>query len=1018
MNPRNYVFVLWTLISFLLFCCSPKETSENDLSHLMEIFKSPPHEAHPGVYWYFMDGNLDKEAMTKDLESMKAVGISHVVFLEVNVGIPRGKVDFMSDEWLDCFAYLEKECRRLEIGITLGVGPGWTGSGGPWVEGYESMQHLVGSEHRAKGGGKVKIKLEKPKGNPPFFGEGAFTKELLARWNEYYEDVMVLAFPYGEYLETKIDSIDRKSLVYTYPYTSDPRAVAFLPEPSSKKNTGIPKNSIIDISEFMNEDGVLEWDAPEGDWTIVRFGSRNNGAVTRPAPLPGVGFESDKFDTMALNRHLDNFLGKILAKIGPINQSEKGGLKMLHMDSWEMGAQNWTKKFREEFSRLKGYDPAPYFPVYLGMIVGDQEESERFLWDLRMVSQELILKNHAGHIKKYANKLGLGLSIEPYDMNPTSDLMLGSVADVPMGEFWVDTFNAAFAVIQASSIAHTNGKNIVPSEAFTSGESFIEGVQARMNHHPGTIKNKGDWAFAGGINRLVYHTFAHKPLGDHLRPGMTMGPYGIHWDRGQIWWDMSKDYHDYVARSSALLQVGKPITDILFLTPEGVPHAFVPPPTALSGTTCAPNKKGYSFDAIHPHLLMERAAVKEGKIVFENGPSYSVIVLPIQETMTPEVLEFVYQMADQGATIIGSPVRRSPSLSSLPKADQQVQQLAKKIWGDGNNLNQLTELKVGKGKVYTGGKLLVKDGKSLYPAYDEIANVLKKEGLHEDLSSTSSEIRYIHRKYNNSDIYFVSNTSEKEMSTLLTFRVSGKSASLWDPVTGEIRHLPNVEHKDQLTSIALSFYPNESFFVVFSDQKISNSLQENTPQLSTVLDLKGPWNVEFDTKWGGPSETIFDQLVDWSKHTDERINYYSGKAIYRFEFDFDPELKTSYVIDFGKISSLGTVILNGKSLGSVWTYPYRVNVTDNFIQGRNVLEVIVANQWTNRLIGDESKPFDGVVTGPYVDGIQQSLWPDWLINGEERTSGRLTFVTHQLVKAQDNLIESGLLGPVKLMVVQ
>ena len=63
---------------------------------MKRLFVSPPESARPGVYWYFMDGNLSKEGMTKDLESMKRVGIGSVVFLEVNVGIPRGHVDFLS----------------------------------------------------------------------------------------------------------------------------------------------------------------------------------------------------------------------------------------------------------------------------------------------------------------------------------------------------------------------------------------------------------------------------------------------------------------------------------------------------------------------------------------------------------------------------------------------------------------------------------------------------------------------------------------------------------------------------------------------------------------------------------------------------------------------------------------------------------------------------------------------------------------------------------------------------------
>lgn len=129
----------------LTACQSP---AEKDWAELQRNFQTPPESARPGVYWYFMDGNVSKEGMTKDLEAMKQAGIGSVVFLEVNVGIPRGEVDFLSEEWKSCFRHAVKECERLGISMTLGIGPGWTGSGGPWVKAEQSMRHLVASSHR------------------------------------------------------------------------------------------------------------------------------------------------------------------------------------------------------------------------------------------------------------------------------------------------------------------------------------------------------------------------------------------------------------------------------------------------------------------------------------------------------------------------------------------------------------------------------------------------------------------------------------------------------------------------------------------------------------------------------------------------------------------------------------------------------------------------------------------------------------------------------------------------------
>ena len=555
-------------------------------------FRDPPDSARPGVYWYFMDGNLDREAMTADLESMKAAGLGNLVFLEVNVGVPRGPVDFMSPEWRDLFAHAVREAERLGLDITLGSGPGWCGSGGPWVKPEHSMQHLVYSTLEVDGPVSVDAVLPLP-------------EQRSTRWHRmqdpFYEDVFLFALPRTE---ARIENIDEKALFCRDPFTSAPGVKAFLPPPPANGEGGfegaIPLEGIIDLTGRLDDQGRLRWDAPPGAWTVLRMGRRTTGASTRPAPEPGVGLECDKFDAAALDAHVAQFYGRLLDHIGPRN--EEHGWTAIHIDSWEMGAQNWTDGFRETFHKRRGYDPRPFFPVYSGRIVKSRALSERFLYDVRITAQELVLEHHAGHLKRLGRKHGFELSIEPYDMNPTADLDLGSIADVPMAEFWSVGFgfDSSFSCIEATSVAHVMGRPVVAAEAFTAGSA------EKWLNYPWAMKNQGDWAFAMGINRFVYHTFAHKPLGEAHRPGMTMGPYGVHWDRGQTWWPLVGEYHRYVSRCSHLLRQGVTVSDILYLTPEGAPHVFRPPASALEGEGPLADRKGYAFDGCSPRILMER----------------------------------------------------------------------------------------------------------------------------------------------------------------------------------------------------------------------------------------------------------------------------------------------------------------------------------------------------------------------------------------------------------------------------
>jgi len=951
-------------------------------------FISPPDSARPGVYWYFMDGNLSRQGMTADLESMKEVGLGNLVFLEVNIGVPRGPVDFMSEKWQDLFVHAVRESERLGIDITLGSGPGWTGSGGPWVKTEQAMQHLLTSAVEVMGPSTFDALLPLPDQHPTPWGKMK---------TDFYEDVAVYAFPK---CDPVISDIKEKALYDRYPYTSWKGGVKeYLPAPARFDEPGsesvISPADIIDISKHLNSDGRLQWDVPAGDWTIVRMVRRATCASTRPAPKPGIGLECDKFDTAALDHHFANYYGKLLKKVGP--RKGKNGWKAVHIDSWEMGSQNWTKDFLAEFKKRRGYDAKPYLLAYSGRVVSSLEESERFLWDVRLTCQELVLENHAGHLKKLGHKNGFELSIEPYDMNPTADLDLGAVADVPMCEFWSAGFGfqSEFSCIEAASVAHTMGRPIVSSEAFT-------GV-TQWQQYPWSMKNQGDWAFCMGINRFVYHTFAHKPLGDEHRPGMTMGPYGVHWDRGQTWWPMVSDYHKYVTRCSHLLRQGVTVSDILYLTPEGAPHVFRAPPSALAESDMKGwhDKKGYGFDGCSPNILMDRAKVRKGKIEFDGGTSYSIMVMSAFETMTPKLLEKIESLIKSGATVIGSPPVKSPSLVDYPECDEKVRNLAKRIWGTLEAPAEITKRKYGRGTIYFGGK----NPEGLYPEYGSTASILKDMGIAEDFTS-SGPVRYGHRTTKDQEIYFVSNTSDESIQADCTFRIEKSKPQLWNPVTGEMRCLPQYKVQDGLTKIPMQFHPYESFFVIFprkSSKQPTIAGGVNFPVAKPVATIEGPWEVSFDPEWGGPEKVTFDKLYDWTLSEQRGIKYYSGIATYNKIFDASGISGQKVYLDLGTVHDMARVKLNGKDLGVVWCAPWRVDITDTVKSEGNVLEIEIANRWPNRLLGDSQEP---------DKDVRAVKWESGFLEGTEYKTGRYTFTTGS---SPGKLLPSGLLGPVRLM---
>ncbi len=1015
-------------------------------------FAHPPDAARPWVYWMWMDGDLDRAGITADLESMRAAGIGGVVICEVNVGVPRGPVAFMSPEWRGLFKHVVREAERLGLEVTLNAGPGWTGSGGPWVKPEQSMQHLVAAAVEAAGPARFDAVLPRPVRRPAYFGEGGLPPALKAAMDGFYADVAVLAFPTPA-AGPAIADIDEKALYVREPYSSKPGVKPFLPQPAAfpalPAGAAVDPARVQDLTGRLAADGRLSWDVPAGRWTVLRFGRVTTGANTRPAPVPGLGLECDKLDAAAFDAHYDAFVGALLREVGPRRTDARAGWTTLHIDSWEMGAQNWTGAFREEFRARRGYDPLPFLPAITGRPVRDLETSERFLWDLRQTANELVLENHARRLKERGRRDGFSLSIEPYDMTPCADMSLGAVADVPMGEFWLSGFHTAHSVFEAAGIAHTNGKTIVAAESFTSDD------REAWRAHPASMKALGDWALTAGVNRIVFHRSQHQ-AGLTAKPGLTMGPYGVHWERTQTWWDMAPAYHEYLARCQFLLRRGLPVADVCFLVAEGAPQAFRPPASALRGDL--PGPAAAAFDGCPPETLLADATVRDGRVAFPDGMSYRVLVLPERETMTPALLRKVCMLVAAGATVVGPRPRRSPSLADHPGGDAGVAGLAAVVWGpiDGATV---TDHAFGLGRVVwvkpvtaagradgvrpagteappvpaapldsaaatwdVGAPPL--DEPSQYGDFSVVTAVLEKMAVEPDFAA-DVPLRWTHRRDGAAEIYFLANPAAAAVETRAAFRVSGKRPELWDAVDGTRRDLGGFATRGGRTSVALRFEPHQSYFVVFRDPAAPDAGavtgadgRRNFPRTEEISRLEGPWKVAFDPARGGPAKIVFGGLDDWTTRPEDGIRYYSGTAVYAKTFDLPPGVapasgeKGRLWLDLGQVRNIASVRLNGSDLGVVWCHPWRIEITAAVRPRGNRLEIRVANLWPNRLIGDEQEPPDAV----YGPGGSLSRWPDWVLAGARRPSpGRRTFTTWKHFTADSPLLPSGLLGPVKVL---
>ncbi|MDR0871461.1 MAG: discoidin domain-containing protein [Planctomycetaceae bacterium] len=648
-------------------------------------------------------------------------------------------------------------------------------------------------------------------------------------------------------------------------------------------------------------------------FVILRIGYTLTGAKTSTSSGKFQGLVLDHLRHEAFDFYWNDTVKPLLDAVKPYCGKT---LQNLETDSWEAGGMNWTERFRDEFKQRRGYDLQKYLPIACGYIGNNRSKSNEFLADFRRTIGDLIADEHYAQFKKRAREYNLGFMPEsggPHGAPIDAQQLLG-MSDVPMSEFWswsprhrVGNANRFF-VKQPASAAHTNGKRFVAAEGLTNIGMYWQESFAE------NLKPSFDQAVCEGLNLLVWHTFTSSPIEAGLPGNLYFA--GTYFNPQCTVWNKAKPFIDYINRVDFMMQQGIPVADVLEFYGSGVPNFTQGEWANTAG--CAP---GYDWDVCSEDVLL--------KLKMENGE----LRIPFDDI--PAAIRMT--AAKYKVLVIPEAKRCSP-----------------------NALKKIEELK------QAGAVIAVKN---------DVREALQKKGIRPDFEiatplNDKSRIEWIHRRVDDTDVYFVANLTNQAEKFTAKFRAAGEQAELWDAVTGTVR----LAEPLAVGEVKLDLPPFGSTFAVFRPAVSRTGLtSSNADRKRSTADVDlANWSAEFRSpfKEEQPFTVQMDKLDDWLKNSDERIRYFSGEAVYKTTVGVDvsrltpgtdgkPSAADRVYLQFDRVCEFAEVKINGKICGTVWAHPYKLDITDAIGAEQGKLpvekldiEITVANRWVNRLVGD------------------------------------------------------------------
>jgi len=878
----------------------------------------------------------------------------------------------MSPGWREMVKFAMTEANRLGLKMSINLANTGGSLRGPWDMKNDGPKQLIWTASSVTGSSNVKAQLVKPDNK------------------KYFQDVALMA------VRTKSTDNAQKNKVNL---NGEWKTVV----PPSQEASSILE--IIDLKDKVSN-GTLKWDAPEGNWRIIRFGYH----------VIGEEGSVDILNPEAVTKYFHLMGSELMKDAGPLS-----GVTLTHFYnvSWEGGQPDWTTGFEKDFFKYRGYDISQYMPILTGMSPEDHSVNERFMHDYFRTVSDCFKHNCYETIGALCHDNGIQWHSEDGGPWPRKAPMFKEADqfsfwgrnDMPQGEFWCSGMNDLTTrsnVRYTAMAGHTYGHPLIAVEAFTH-------MGQHWTKYPAYLKPFADINLIDGANFFIWQTFTASPI-EIGKPGYEYFA-GTHINPRLTWWNQAGSFVKYLGRSQYLLRKGDFVADVCCYVSDKNYTKWGRGEKWNQNSSLAP-VNGFTYDLLSSEVLTDKLSVENGRLVLPDGMSYKVLVVDlIEPVISVEVLKKITELVKNGATVVlgqSKPVK-TPGIGNYPECDKNIMNLSNELWS--KTTDEMLVQKMGKGTICIGTNM---------------EDILKENKI---LPDFEGPFEYIHRTGNNQDIYFISGEGKAEC----TFRTEGRKPEIWDPVSGQINEAISYRFtNDGRTTVPLNLPENGSVFVIFreiADQKHITSVKgpdipeliktkENSSQyhlwktgnysfstsdgdtknitakVELPLELTDSWDITFAPATEAEIfKTSMNKLILWNEHSNPDIKYFSGTASYEKKFTLTAEEANSAAsrLYLGEVHDISEVTVNGKNMGIIWTSPWIVNLSGVLKEGTNELKIEVTNCWANRLIGDAGLPEEKWTTKTNVRRV-----PD----RSEYKRG------HQAFSAQDELMPSGLVGPV------